>query len=153
MAYPDDFDTSAFPAWKRIALSRTAGVWVMVAFFLIILLCIAIPWVVQNEVIEPFVIYVDAPHGKWELVGRQNQKQTIPYYIAMQRAVVGIFVQEWFSLSGNQEKNVDHWGKVLSMAMKIGAYSVCLVKYCIILLPHMSYHFIKQPQKKGNAGM
>ena len=30
MAYPDDFDTSAFPAGKRIAVSRTAGIWVMV---------------------------------------------------------------------------------------------------------------------------
>lgn len=109
MAYPDDFDTSAFPAGKRIAVSRTAGIWVMVSFLLIIFCCAALPWIQSNMTIEPFVIYVDGAHGNWELVGRQNVKEREPYYISVQQALVSIFTEKWFTLSDNAEKNAEHW--------------------------------------------
>jgi hypothetical protein len=111
MAYPDDFDTSAFPAGKRIAVSRTAGIWIMVSFLLIILSCLAIPWIINNKMVEPFVIYVDGPHGQWRLVGRQSARQEIPYYTSMQRALVATFVQEWFSLSDDPDRNAEHWSQ------------------------------------------
>ena len=109
MDYPDDFDTSAFPAGKRIAVSRAAGIWVMISFFLIVVLCLALPWVQHSRTIEPFVIYVNGAQGFWELVGHQNVKQQEPYYVPVQRALASIFTEKWFTLSDDAKINAEHW--------------------------------------------
>ncbi len=109
MDYPDDFDTSAFPAGKRIAVSRTAGIWVMVSFFLIIVCCLALPWVQKNTVIDPLVVYVNGSNGTWELVGTQKTHQDMPYYVSVQRALVGLFTEKWFTLSDDATVNAERW--------------------------------------------
>ncbi|MBO4480658.1 MAG: hypothetical protein J5742_03490 [Alphaproteobacteria bacterium] len=109
MDYPEDFETSAFPAGKRIAVSRTAGIWIFVSFLLILFCCVAIPWIIQNRTIEPFIIYVDGANGKWELLGQQKIRQPVPYYTSMQRALVGVFTERWFTLSDNPEMNEARW--------------------------------------------
>lgn len=110
MSYPDDFDTSAFVAGKRIALSRTGAIWVMVSFFLVIACCIALPWLQQNIRINPYIVYVNGPRGAWHLVGQDTLELDIPYYQSVQRAVVGIFTQKWFTISGNESQNEKNWG-------------------------------------------
>lgn len=110
MDYPDDFDTSAFPAGKRIAVSRTAGIWVMISFLVIIIICFALPWIQRLRTIEPFVIYVNGSHGFWELVGHQSVKQQEPYYKSIQRALAGTFTEKWFTLSDDATINAEHWG-------------------------------------------
>lgn len=109
MDYPDDFATSAFPAGNRVAISRVMGIWSAVAFLLIIACCIALPWLRKNQTVNPFVIYVDSARGEWQLIGRPLGERNIPYYQSVQRALVGIFTEKWFTLSGNTEKNALNW--------------------------------------------
>lgn len=107
--YPEDFDTPAFPAGKRIAISRTFGVWVMFVFFLVVACCIAIPWLQNNRTVSPYVIYVDGMHGKWELLGQIKENIVVPYYDSAQRALAGIFTEKWFTISDTPEKNAKNW--------------------------------------------
>lgn len=109
LAYPDDFDTSAFIAGKRIALSRTGAIWVMVTLFLIIATCIALPWVQRNMRIDPFIVYVDGARGEWHLVGHDAPASDITYYKSMQRALVGVFTEKWFTIFGDENQNDKNW--------------------------------------------
>ncbi len=109
MDYPEDFDTPAFPAGKRIAISRTFGVWVMVAFFLTIACCVAIPWLQNSRTVSPYVIYVDGMRGNWQLVGQVRPNIVVPYYDSAQRALAGIFTKKWFTISDNTTLNAKNW--------------------------------------------
>ena len=109
MDYPEDFDTPAFPAGKRIAISRTFGVWVMVAFFLAIACCVAIPWLQRSRTVSPYVIYVDGMRGNWQLVGQVRPNIVVPYYDSAQRALAGIFTKKWFTISDNPTLNSKNW--------------------------------------------
>lgn len=111
MDYPEDFNTSAFPAGRRVALSRTVGIWIAVSLFLIVFGCIAIPWLIKNRTIDPFVIYVDAPVGEWRLVGRSDIKRSLTYYDAVQRSVVGIFAENWFAVNSDMDINDANWAQ------------------------------------------
>ena len=111
MDYTEDFDTSAFVAGKRIALSRTVAIWVMVSLFLIVACCIALPWIRANMRTDPFIIRVDGSRGEWNLIGRNVISKDITYYHSLQRALVGIFTEKWFTLSGDMEKNEQHWAQ------------------------------------------
>lgn len=107
--YPDDFETSAFPAGKWVALSRNVGIWTMTAFLIVIACCVTLPWLCKNRTVNPFIIYVDGTNAVWELVGRTSINKDIPYYESVQRALVGIFTEKWFTISGNLQKNALNW--------------------------------------------
>ena len=107
--YPDDFATSAFLAGKQIAVSRTMGIWIAVAFLLIICGCIALPWLHNKQTVTPFVIYVDSARGEWQLIGRTSGEKGATYYQSVQRALVGIFTEKWFTVTGSPEKNAQMW--------------------------------------------
>ncbi len=115
MVYPDDFDTSAFPAGRLVAASRTLGIWIAVSLFLIAICAIALPWIRMNQKIDPLVIYVDGANGQWELVPngqiKMNLHQDWTYYYATQRALVGIFTKKWFTISNNSESNDKMWAR------------------------------------------
>ena len=110
--YPEDFDTSAFPAGRRIAVSRTAGIWIAVSLFSILVCGIALPLVSMYQKVEPVVIYVDATHGTWEMI--QDTVDTVPrkelpYYQMLQSSLVGVFAEKWFSISGTTSQNDLMW--------------------------------------------
>lgn len=109
MDYPEDFDTSAFPAGRRIALSRTVGIWTAVSLFLVVCCCVAIPWLLKLRTLDPFVIYVDAPVGEWRLVGRSDTKRSLSYYDTVQRALIGVFVENWFTIDSDSYTNDENW--------------------------------------------
>ena len=115
MDYPDDFNTSAFPAGRQIAISRTMGIWVAVSMFLIVVCAIALPWIQRNQKIDPAVVYVDGARGQWELIQNRpldaNPGQDLPYYYTVQRALVGVFTKKWFTISGTRESNDLMWAK------------------------------------------
>ena len=111
MDYPDDFNTSAFPSGRRVAVARTVGIWCAVAFLLIIACCIALPWVAKNKTLDPFVIYVDSARGEWNLIGRPLKERDVPYYQSVQRALIGIFTKKWFTISANTERNEKNWDR------------------------------------------
>jgi len=109
LVYPDDFDTSAFPAGKRLAVSRTMGIWIMVAFLVIIGICVALPWMRNQQTVNPFVIYVDSARGDWQLIGRPIGDKGATYFQSVQRALVGIFAERWFTITGDTTKNEAMW--------------------------------------------
>ncbi len=111
MDYPEDFDTSAFPAGRRIALSRTVGIWIAISLFLVVCCCVAIPWLIKNRTIDPFVIYVNAPVGEWRLIGRSENRRALPYYDTIQRALIGVFAENWFNISSDIDKNDLIWSQ------------------------------------------
>lgn len=110
MNYPDDFDTPAFPAGKRIAVSRVMAIWSMCLLFLILGCCIALPWLQRHKTISPFVIYVDGPHGEWGLINDSTPQSAISYNYSIQRAMVGIFTERWFTIFRGQNRNERNWG-------------------------------------------
>lgn len=81
----------------------------MVAFFLVVACCIAIPYLQNNRTVSPYVIYVDGMHGKWEMVGQVRPNIVVPYYDSMQRALAGIFTKKWFTISDNPGVNSKNW--------------------------------------------
>lgn len=114
MTYPQDYNTTAFPAGTSIAVSRTFGIWVMVLFFVIICACGGILWARHNRSVDPLLIYVDGAHGEWRLVGlprdRADAKRTIPYYQSVQYSLVGVFTKKWFTISTDAAANEARWG-------------------------------------------
>lgn len=109
--YPDDFDISAFPAGKWIAISRSMGIWSITLFLVIIACCIALPWIQNNQTVHPYIIYVNGERGEWELIGREKVNKDIAYYQSVQHSLVGIFTKKWFTISGNPGANANNWGR------------------------------------------
>lgn len=111
MNYPEDFDTSAFPVGRRIVLSRTAGIWGMVTLFLVVCLCVLIMWIKQNRRINPFIIYVNGPQGHWESISNDKTELSAPYWKSVQRSLVGIFTEKWFTISNDPNYNEKMWSR------------------------------------------
>lgn len=109
--YPNDFDTSAFPAGKRISVARIAAICSMISFFLIICMCGAIWWLNFQRTIAPVLIYVNSTTGDWRVIGQKTNSQESEYYYAVQRSLVGVFTEKWFTISGNPEKNEQIWSR------------------------------------------
>ena len=110
MDYPENFDTQAFPAGKRIALSRFAGICAMISLFLIVVSCVALLWLVKHRKVDPTIIYVNPDRGVWEIIGKDTNKKSVEYYYSVQQSLVGIFAQKWFTISSNSELNEKMWG-------------------------------------------
>ena len=109
--YPGGFDTTAFPAGKRISVARVAAICCMTAFFLIVCLCGAVWWLSPKKTLTPILIYVDAANGQWQMIGSNTQNDDSEYYYMMQKSLVGIFAEKWFTISTNPEKNTQMWSR------------------------------------------
>ncbi|MCR4917463.1 MAG: hypothetical protein K5912_00785 [Alphaproteobacteria bacterium] len=110
MDYPENFDTQAFPAGKRIAVSRFVGICTMVSLFLILVSCVTLLWIIKSQKINPTLIYVVPNQGIWETVGKTHEKCQIEYYHSLQQSLVSIFTEKWFTISADVNKNNDLWG-------------------------------------------
>lgn len=113
MDYPDNFDTNAFPAGTRIAVSRTVALGIMIVFFLIICICGALLWCKKHSYIEPYLISINNKTGEWYLVksADTDTQKTVTYYEAIQQSVIGKFTQYWFTISKNNDDNINRWEK------------------------------------------
>ena len=109
--YPDNFDTPAFPAGKRISVARIAAICCMSAFFVIICMCGAIWWLNTKKSISPVLIFVDSVTGQWQVAGKKANYQESEYYYVVQKSLVGVFTEKWFNISTNPEKNMLMWGR------------------------------------------
>jgi len=108
--YPGNFDTPAFPAGKRIAVTRTTGIGIMGAGLLIICLCGLISWGAKSMRLDPFLIANDSITGQWTVIGRSLSRN--PYYSisrTMQEAVAINFMQSWFHISDVADRNEPVW--------------------------------------------
>ena len=113
MDYPNDFDIRSFPAGKTIAFSRTVSIWILIVFFLIITMCSVLLLGVRFKKNYPFLISVDPFTEEWNVVTYpgKDRKESVPQYQIIQEKLVHDFVTNWFTISGNPEKNAERWKK------------------------------------------
>lgn len=108
--YPGNFYTQAFPAGRRIAVSRVMGIGILTAFFMIICVCGLLLWGVRSVRLDPFLISTDAITGAWDVIGRSTQRvRRASVYDMAQEAVVGNFFQNWFYISDTVAENNEVW--------------------------------------------
>lgn len=111
MDYPDDFETPANPAGKRIAISRTMSIWTSAVFLIIIFLCFIILWSYKSKTLSTVLISVDDRTGAWTVVDRGNNNNQSPVFKTMQEYVVGNFIKNWFNISTDLNENNAIWEK------------------------------------------
>ena len=110
MEYPGNFDTPAFPAGKRIAVSRVVGIGILSVFFLVSCMCGLVLWGARSMRLEPFLISVDDITGVWSVVGRNTTTdKSYPVTQTMQESVAVNFTQNWFSISDDASVNGKVW--------------------------------------------
>ena len=108
--YPGNFYTPAFPAGRRIAVSRAMGIGILSAFFVIICLCGLLLWGVRSMRLDPFLISIANVTGTWSVIGRSTWRgRAVPVTETMQEAVAGNFFQNWFYISDFVADNNSVW--------------------------------------------
>lgn len=108
--YPGNFHTQAFPAGRRIAVSRAMGIGILSAFFLVLCVCGLLLWGVRSMRLDPFLISTDNITGVWNVIGRSaTYRRTASIYDTMQEAVAGNFFQNWFFISDVADENDAVW--------------------------------------------
>ena len=112
MEYPSDFDTPAFPAGGRIAVSRAFGIGILGVFLLIVFTCVMVLWARRSMMVEPLLISTNNTTGTWAVIGRSASRNT-EYSVSrtMQEAVAINFTQSWFYISNSATRNEDVWRK------------------------------------------
>lgn len=106
--YPNNFDTPAFPAGKRIAVSRAVSILVSALFFVIICLCCLLIWTSRSATVDPFIISVDSVTGTWSVVGHSHGTVQYSASRTMQESVVANFTRDWFTV-GDDSENQALW--------------------------------------------
>lgn len=109
MDYPGNFETPAFPAGKRIAISRVMSIWTLVAFFIIVCLCGILLWSSRSERLSPFMISANNDTGEWKIVGQSGSELNYSVERTMQESVVGNFIKDWFKISSTPIANEVAW--------------------------------------------
>jgi hypothetical protein len=107
--YPGNFEIPAFPAGKRIAVSRFMAISTLVAFLLIVFLCGILLWSSRSQRLEPFMISTDNSTGEWRVIGRNSGTVEYPRTYTMQESVVGNFIKDWFKISADNSENENAW--------------------------------------------
>ncbi len=108
MQYPDDFNTPAFPAGKRIAVARVMAIAISIGLLIAVFLSGMILWAAKSKTIEPFLISVNPGTGAWTLVGHGHRREHNATYM-IQESVIRRFVKNWFEISGDSTKNDARW--------------------------------------------
>ena len=112
MRYPDEFDTSTFPAGKQIAVSRIVGIATMIVFLLIVFACGFLLWAQKSIRIHPFLVEINDVNGQWEIVGHQHTEiKEITTTQSLQESVIGKFLKYRFTITNDEKINSDIWGK------------------------------------------
>jgi len=83
----------------------------MIVFALIVCFCCILVFLQKHQGLAPLVIYADAPNGEWELIAPKKQETKIPYYVAMQKSLVGIITEKWFRIAGDMKQNEKMWSE------------------------------------------
>ena len=113
MEYPNNFNVPAFPAGPTIALSRGVAIWIAIVFFLILCACGFIFLGFHFQTNYPFLISIDPLTTEWSVVTypNQNKKTTVPQYQIIQEKLVRDYVNNWFTISGDNKINKSRWEK------------------------------------------
>lgn len=109
MNYPDNFETAAFPAGRRIAVSRVAAIGTAIVFLLICFACGIMLWTMRSARVHPFLISVNDASGIWQVVGHDHGRKTVSATRTLQESVVGNLVRNWFRISDDAFENAAIW--------------------------------------------
>ena len=108
--YPGNFDTRAFPAGGRIAATRAIGILIMLSFLLIGCMCGLLMWAVHSNSINPFLVTRDPITGTWRTIGRSvSRRPQYSVFQTMQESIVINFTKNWFTISGDADRNNSLW--------------------------------------------
>ena len=110
MRYPDEFDTSTFPAGKQLAVSRAVGIAIMVVFLLIIFACGFLLCAKKSSHIHPFLVSINDVTGQWDVVGHQHtETKEITTTQSLQESVIGKFLEYRFRITDDMKFNLNIW--------------------------------------------
>lgn len=109
MDYPSSFETPAFPAGRRIAISRAMSIGILIGFLVIVLLCGLLVWMTRSQRLNVFLISRDGLTDQWQVVTHNKPGVKFTAVRNMQESVVGNFVMKWFALSDSQVENEKLW--------------------------------------------
>lgn len=111
MDYPNDFNTPAFPAGSRIAVSRFMAIVSCALFVVIISISAVLLWAVRSQRIDPFIVSIDELTGQWNVVGHSHGNGPVQYPAlwSVQQSVIGNFAANWFYISENDAENEAIW--------------------------------------------
>lgn len=111
MNYPSDFDAPAFPAGRSIAISRFMAIASCVMFLLVIFMCALLLWAVRSQRVDPFIVSINNITGQWTTLDHSHKNGPIEYTAleSLQQSVLGNFVANWFTISGDDAANERMW--------------------------------------------
>ncbi len=109
--YPDNYQTSAFVAGKKLAISRLMAIWTLIAFFIAICLCGILIWTTRSKNTDPFLIATNPDSGLWTVVGSTNTKNEKSIYYTMQEALIAHTIKDWFTIDPRATVNEKTWQK------------------------------------------
>lgn len=133
MDYPNGYNVPAFPAGKRLAISRFMGIGILFLVLALFFLACLLIWSVKSKKVDPFLISTNPITGEWNIVGHSHGEKEYSSYYALQNALINKFVQDWFFISDNQQENEELWkacDRVEDCANE--NYSMYTSKYCNI---------------------
>jgi len=109
--YPDDFNVPNFAAGKSIAISRTMGIGIMSAFLVVLFLCGILVWTIRSVNVEPYILIPGGINDEWTVVrpGADVPQYEMTAPQAVQQSIVWNFVQQWFTISNDDDINAALW--------------------------------------------
>jgi hypothetical protein len=120
--YPADFETPAFPAGKKLALSRVFSIGILAALPILIFLCALLVWTARSQRLSPIIIAPD-----WTIVGRAADRTDRD--MIMQESVALNFARAWFEVSQSADNNEANWCRVLRDECNADEARPCTI-YC-----------------------
>lgn len=117
--------------------SRVAGVAILIAFLLILVTCGLLLWTQKSARVHPFLVSINQITGQWEVVGHQHGNlREITTTQALQEAVIGDFVRNWFLVTDDADVNERSWQSCDRVAQcnpknKTGVDTNLCAVYCI----------------------
>lgn len=109
MNYPDNFETSTFPAGTRIAASRTAAIGIAVVYVLIVFACGLLLWASRSVRISPFLIATNEIPTEWRIVGQGGGTRRVATHNLLQEALIAKYIQRRFYISAFDKENENLW--------------------------------------------
>ena len=107
--YPDDFDISAYPAGKSVAVSRYMATAVMIVFLLVMFLCGVIVYINHSQQIHPFLVSTDFITGRWTVADHDHGEKKVAAERAIKEYIIGNFAKNWFTISADKSENDRRW--------------------------------------------
>lgn len=87
------------------------GIGIMSGFLIIIFLCGILIWTIRSVRVEPYILSTGGINDEWSVIQSSNSRPTIEMTSGqvIQQSLVWKFVQDWFSISNDNNINTELW--------------------------------------------